>query len=75
MPYLIDTHPVRAQWVAGVMTTVLTAGLNWMTEPGSIMAYLLGPLAAGIAVFVAMGYLARRRAKRRERAQVGHRSD
>jgi hypothetical protein len=68
MAYLIDTHPVRAQWVAAVMTTVLAAALTWMTEPQSLRAYLLGPLAAGIAVFVAMGYLARRRAKRRERA-------
>ncbi len=65
MAYLIDTHPARAQWVAAVMTTVLAAALTWMTEPGSLRAYLLGPLAAGLAVFVAMGYLARRRAKRR----------
>lgn len=67
MAYLIDTHPVRAQWVAAVMTTVLAAALTWMTEPQSLRAYLLEPLAAGIAVFVAMGYLARRRARRRER--------
>ena len=67
MPYLIDTHPVRARWVAAVMTTVLAAALTWMTEPQSLRGYLLGPLAAGIAVFVAVGYLARRRARRRER--------
>ena len=67
MAYLIDTHPVRAQWVAAVMTTVLAAAITWMTEPQSLRAYLLEPLAAGIAVFVAMGYLARRRARRRER--------
>ena len=67
MAYLIDTHPVRAQWVAAVMTTVLAAALTWMTEPQSLRAYLIEPLAAGIAVFVAMGYLARRRARRRER--------
>jgi hypothetical protein len=75
MPYLIDTHPVRAQWVAAVMTTVLTAALTWMTEPGSLRAYVVGPLATGIAVFVAMGYLARRRAKRRARAHAAHQRD
>ena len=67
MAYLIDTHPVRAQWVAAVMTTVLAAALTWMTEPQSLRAYLLEPLAAGIAVFVAMWYHARRRSRRRER--------
>lgn len=68
MAYLIDTHPARAQWVAAVMTAVLVAALTWIMEPRSVRAYLLEPLAAGIAVFVAMGWLARRRAKRRERA-------
>jgi hypothetical protein len=68
MTYLIDTHPRRAQWVAGLMTMVLTAALTWITEPGRppLRAYLLEPLAGGVAVFFAMGYLARRRARRRE---------
>lgn len=76
MAYLIDTHPTRARWVAALVTTVLAAALTWISEPGQpLRTYLLGPLAAGVGVFIAMGYLARRRARRRERAQAGHRSD
>ena len=75
MAYLIDTHPARAQWVAAVMTAVLMAALTWIMEPRSLRAYLIQPLVTGVAVFVAIGYLARRRAKRRERTRVAHRGD
>ena len=76
MAYLIDTHPGRAQWVAALVTMVLAAALMWITEPSRppLRTYLLEPLAAGLAVFLGMGYLARRRARRREPAQAGHRS-
>jgi hypothetical protein len=76
MAHLIDKHPAGAQWAAAVITTVLMAAFVWITNPGRpLTADLLAPLGAGLGVFVAMGYLRRRRSGRRERAQAGRRGD
>jgi len=75
MAHLIDRHPVVAQWAAALVTTALTAALTWITEPDQpLSAYLLASLGAGLGVFVAMGYLRRRRSRRREQAPAEQRS-
>ncbi len=66
MPWPIDTHPVRAQWAATLFVVIGMAVLMPCVQPQPFAKNIPAILGAGVGMYVAMGILRRRRARRRD---------